>query len=115
MNKMIFQVAQEEGLPVLDVFTPYQKYLDEQGPNTLNVRGVHVDSIPKKYQSWLKSRTFLHKSRKRTYMQVRADDNRLDPILGKHKEWFADRHPNLAGYHLIGLETVRYLLKDLRK
>jgi hypothetical protein len=29
--------------------------------------------------------------------------------------WFADRHPNLAGYHVIGDETVRFLLTLIRQ
>lgn len=39
----------------------------------------------------------------------------LDPILGKYKAWYYDRHPNLAGYHLIGYETVEFLKKKLNK
>ena len=41
--------------------------------------------------------------------------NELDPILGHLPGWFADRHPNLAGYNVIADETLRYLAPLLRE
>ena len=36
-------------------------------------------------------------------------DNLLDVHLAKVPDWFKDRHPNLAGYHVIGTQIAGYL------
>jgi hypothetical protein len=41
-------------------------------------------------------------------------DNRLDAIFGHLPGWFADRHPNLAGYNVIASETAKFLAPILR-
>ena len=41
-------------------------------------------------------------------------DNRLDAHFGDLPGWFADRHPNLAGYHVIGDETAKFLAPIIR-
>jgi hypothetical protein len=46
--------------------------------------------------------------------QVVVLDNRLDAHLGHLPGWFDDRHPNLAGYHVIGDETVKFLAPLIR-
>jgi hypothetical protein len=34
--------------------------------------------------------------------------------LARVPGWFADRHPNLAGYHVIGTQIAGYLAPRLR-
>ena len=41
-------------------------------------------------------------------------DNRLDAHFRDLPGWFGDRHPNLAGYHVIGDETAKFLAKQIR-
>jgi len=41
-------------------------------------------------------------------------DNRLDAHFADLPGWFGDRHPNLAGYHVIGDETAKYLAPLIR-
>jgi hypothetical protein len=41
--------------------------------------------------------------------------NELDGILGELPGWYADRHPNLAGYNVIADETARYLARLMRQ
>lgn len=41
--------------------------------------------------------------------------NRLDAHFGDLPGWFGDRHPNLAGYHVIGDETAKYLAPLIRE
>jgi hypothetical protein len=36
-------------------------------------------------------------------------DNRLDAHFGHLPGWYGDRHPNLAGYHVIASETAKWL------
>jgi hypothetical protein len=42
-------------------------------------------------------------------------DNQLDAHLRDVPGWFADRHPNLAGYHVIGDEAARFLAPLIRE
>ena len=42
-------------------------------------------------------------------------DNRLDAIFGHLPGWFADRHPNLAGYNTIAAATAKFLTPILRE
>ena len=46
---------------------------------------------------------------------VEVLDNRLDAHFGDLPGWYGDRHPNLAGYHVIGDETARYLAPRIRE
>ncbi len=115
MNRMIYEVSGKLELEVFDIYTPYQAHLDKYGQHSLNVRGMHLDSIPKKYHEMLKGNTILYRQKGGSYMRVREDDNRLDYLLGGYKEWFHDRHPNLAGYYLMGECIANYILEDMGK
>lgn len=42
-------------------------------------------------------------------------DNRLDAHFGHLNGWFGDRHPNLAGYHVIADETAKFLTPIIRQ
>ena len=106
MNKMILEVSSEEDLEVFDIFTPYAKQL-ENGPNMLNYRRFPLQDIPAKYREWVAPR--VHGDR------VVVMDNELDALFGDLPGWFNDRHPNLAGYHVIAVETVQYLRPLLRQ
>ena len=46
---------------------------------------------------------------------VEVLDNRLDAHFGHLPGWFGDRHPNLAGYHVIGDETAKFLAPLIRE
>lgn len=106
MNKMIFDVAKEEGLEVFDIYPAFAKAL-EAGPNMLNYRRYPVDKIPEKYREWIAPR--VHGDR------LVVMDNEFDAIFGHLPGWFSDRHPNLAGYNVIAVETVKYLLPLIRE
>jgi hypothetical protein len=45
---------------------------------------------------------------------VTVMDNRLDAHFRDLPGWFGDRHPNLAGYHVIGDETAKSLAPRIR-
>ncbi len=42
-------------------------------------------------------------------------DNQLDAHFGHLNGWFGDRHPNLAGYHVIADETAKFLALIIRQ
>lgn len=109
VNGLIKEVAEDMGLPLFDIYTPYKEAVMKSGPNTYHVRRIDLEKVDKKYHEWLKPFTYDYTQKGRTRKVVLADDNSLDPILGRYKEWYYDHHPNLAGYHLIGFETVEFL------
>lgn len=115
VNELIKSVAQCMNLTLFDIYTPYKKAVLASGPNTYNVRRIELNKIDKKYHEWLKPFTYEYKQKGKSTLTVMADDNSLDPILGKYKAWYFDRHPNLAGYHIIGYETVEFLKKNIYK
>jgi lysophospholipase L1-like esterase len=104
---LIRQAAEAEKLPLFDVYTRYAAELKQQGPNMLNYRRYPLEKIPEQHRAWLKPFE-LNGS-------VVVMDNRLDAHFSSLPGWFADRHPNLAGYHVIGDETAKYLAKLLRE
>ncbi|MFO0905562.1 MAG: SGNH/GDSL hydrolase family protein [Pirellulales bacterium] len=106
INALIRGVAEQEKLTLFDVYTRYAKEL-EQGPNMLNYRRYPLEKIPESQRDWLKP--FLRGA------SVVVMDNRLDAHFGALPGWFSDRHPNLAGYHVIGDETAKFLAPRLRE
>jgi|SRR5579863_692770 len=106
INTLIRQVAEDEKLPLFDVYTRYQAEL-ASGANMLNYRRYPLDKIPEKHREWVKP--FVHGG------AVVVMDNRLDAHFCDLPSWFGDRHPNLAGYHVIGDETAKFLAPRIRE
>lgn len=106
INDLVFQVAKAENLEVFDIYPLYAAAL-QQGQNMLNYRRYPVEKVPAKYQELVKP--FIRGGR------VVVMANELDPILGDLPGWYGDRHPNLAGYNVIAVETANYLANKLRK
>lgn len=105
INSRIKAVADAEKLAMFDVYTRYLQEL-ASGPNMLNYRRFPLEQIPERQRAWLKP-----------YIRgpaVFVMDNRLDAHFKMLPNWFGDRHPNLAGYHVIGDETAKYLARLLR-
>jgi lysophospholipase L1-like esterase len=108
LNQLNAQVATAEGLTLFDI---YPRYLAElkQGPNMLNYRRFPLEKIPENRREFVKP--FVVPGAKPT---VEVLDNRLDAHFGDLPGWFGDRHPNLAGYHVIGDETAKFLAPLIR-
>ncbi|WP_298365796.1 SGNH/GDSL hydrolase family protein [uncultured Lutibacter sp.] len=116
VNDLINEIGKKEQLKVLDIFTPYNQYLIENGRNSLNVRQCYLNDIPKKYHQWLKPYTYYRKGwgNKPSGNVIKVNDMSLDPIFGNIvKQWYYDRHPNSTGYNLIANETVKFLAEEL--
>ena len=75
----------------------------------LNYRRFPLAKIPEKLQEFAKPFA------SGTPPTVVVMDNRLDAHFGHLPGWFSDRHPNLAGYHVIGDETAKFLAPILRE
>lgn len=105
VNKLIRKVAEDEKLELFDVYTRYQKELS-YGANMLNYRRYALDKIPEAQRAWVAP--FVRDG------SVVVMDNRLDAHFRDLPGWFGDRHPNLAGYHVIGDETAKFLAPRIR-
>jgi lysophospholipase L1-like esterase len=105
VNALIRQVAADEKLPLFDIYTRYQAELSH-GANMLNYRRYPLDKIPEQHRQWVQP--FVLSG------SVVVMDNRLDAHFRDLPGWFSYRHPNLAGYHVIGAETAMHLAKLIR-
>lgn len=109
LNKLNEQVAKAEGLTLFDIYPRYAEEL-KRGPDMLNYRRFPLEKIPENRREFVKS--FIVPGAKPT---VEVMDNRLDAHFGHLPGWFGDRHPNLAGYHVIGDETAKFLTPLIRE
>ena len=101
LNQLNEAVAKAEGLPLFDIYPRYAAEL-KRGPDMLNYRRFPLDKIPENRREFVKP--FVVPGANPT---VEVLDNRLDAHFGHLPGWFGDRHPNLAGYHVIS--GARYL------
>lgn len=107
INDQVRAVALAEKLPVLDQNTRYAAEL-KHGQNMLSYRRLSLKAIPTKFHSLIPLEAIKGDT-------VYVMDNLLDIHLGKVPGWFADRHPNLAGYQVIGTQIAGYLGSRLRE
>ncbi len=105
INSLITKAAEEAKLPVFDVYTRYKAELGH-GYNMLNYRRYGLDKIPEPLRPL--AQPFVRGG------SVVVMDNQLDAHFRDLPGWFNDRHPNLAGYHVIGDETAKYLSKLMK-
>jgi lysophospholipase L1-like esterase/nicotinamidase-related amidase len=108
INDLIKAVAAEEKLALCDIYPRYFAEL-KNGPNMLNYRRYALSKIPQNLQHFAKP--YIQPG---TDPQVVVLDNRLDAHFGHLPGWYGDRHPNLAGYHVIASETAKFLAPLIR-
>ena len=104
VNDIVRTVAAEK-LPLCDIHVRYAAEL-RFGPNMLRYRRVPFTSIPERYRSLVAGMLVGE--------TVVVLDNRLDAHFRDVPGWFRDQHPNLAGYHVIGDETAKFLAPLIR-
>lgn len=109
LNNMNRAVAKEEQLSLFDVHPRYAEEL-KRGHDMLNYRRYSLEQIPENRREFVKPFVVAGKT-----PTVEVMDNRLDVHFGHLPNWYADRHPNLAGYHVIGDETAKFLIPLMRE
>ncbi|MSQ97498.1 MAG: SGNH/GDSL hydrolase family protein [Gemmataceae bacterium] len=107
INDHVRAVAAAEKLPVLDQHGPYAAGLTK-GPNMLFWRRLPLKDVPVKYHALIPPESICGDV-------VHVGDNLLDVHLAKVPDWFKDRHPNLAGYQVLGTQLAGYLALRLRE
>ncbi len=107
INEQVRAVAGAEKLPLLDQYAPYAAEL-KHGPNMLSYRRLSLQAIPKKYHALIPPESIKGDV-------VYVMDNLLDVYLATVPDWFKDRHPNLAGYQVIGKQLAGHLAPRLRE
>ncbi|MDR3405696.1 MAG: SGNH/GDSL hydrolase family protein [Chthoniobacter sp.] len=108
INGLIRQVAEEEKLTLFDIYPRYAAEL-KRGPNMLNYRRYSLEKVPEKLRELAKP--YLTEGKDPAVVVL---DNRLDAHFGDLPGWYGDRHPNLAGYHVIADETAKFLAPVIR-
>lgn len=112
-NNIINEVAKEEDVAFMDIYTPYKNVEEKLGEHTLRVRFFPLKEVPERYHEILEP-FIKYISWKDEYM-VRVETKEFDAVFKDLPDWFKDRHPNNAGYRLIAEETVNYLLPLIKK
>jgi hypothetical protein len=108
MNALVAQVAAEEKLTLFDIAPRYLAEL-QKGPNMLNYRRYALSKVPDRLKPF--AAPYLQPGAEPTIIVL---DNRLDAMFGELPGWYADRHPNLAGYNVIADETAKFLAPIIR-
>lgn len=108
INDLIQKVAAEEKITLFDIYPRYAAEL-KRGPDMLNYRRYSLAKIPEKLREL--ARPYLSEGKDPSVVVL---DNRLDSHFGNLPGWFGDRHPNLAGYHVIADETAKFLAPIIR-
>lgn len=112
VNGYITQIASEEGLELFDIYTPYQRNVEEFGRNPLTVRFFPLSEIPDNYHHLVAPYAKFYSWKDAVWIRVQS--NEFDPLFGHLPNWYKDSHPNTTGYRIIADETVKYLLPLLR-
>lgn len=108
VNNAILAIAAEQKLPVLDTHARYAEALASQGQNALNYRHAALRDVPEQLRPLVPTRNIVGES-------VFVLDDSLDAQLGGVKNWYSDRHPNLAGYRVIAGVLADYLAPLIRE
>jgi len=107
INDRVRAVAAEEELLLLDTHARYAAER-KHGRNRLSYRRVQWNKVPAKYRPLVPAGSVKGSD-------VAVLDNLLDAHLRGVPDWFRDRHPNLAGYHVIGDEAAKFLAPLIRE
>jgi lysophospholipase L1-like esterase len=101
VNEAIRAVAAAEKLPVCDTHAALAAAL-AHGPQMFTYRRVGLAAIPHNLRPLLPEGSISDDC-------VTILDHALDPHFSSVPDWFADRHPNHAGFHVIGKCVADYL------
>ena len=107
VNEAIRAIAAAEGLPVCDTHAAFAAAL-RTGPEMFTYRRVALADIPANLRSLLPPGSIAGDT-------VTILDHSLDAHFSDVPNWFADRHPNLPGFHVIGKCVADYLAATMRE
>jgi lysophospholipase L1-like esterase len=111
INDLVRRVAEEEKLTLFDLYPRYAAEL-ARGPNMLSYRRYALAKMPENLRALAMPYISDPAAKDPTIIVM---DNHLDAIFGHLPGWFADRHPNLAGYNVIASATAKFLAPIVRE
>lgn len=106
VNDAIREIAREHELPICDTHAAFAR-ARKLGPEMFTYRRVSLDIIPRGLRSLLPPGSIEGDT-------VTVLDHSLDAHFSQVPGWFSDRHPNHAGFHVIGKCLADYLAPRLR-
>lgn len=109
INALITEIAANEKLTLFDIAPRYLEEL-KKNPDGLNYRRFPLSKIPEDLRPFATPYIVPEANDPKVVVL----DNRLDGIFGHIPGWTGDRHPNLAGYNVIGDETAKWLAPVIR-
>lgn len=112
VNAHIAQIASDEQLELFDIYTTYQKKVEEFGRNALTVRFTPLSDIPENYHTLVAPFTQYYAWKDAEW--VRVQTNEFDPIFGHLPNWYKDSHPNTTGYRIIADETAKFIVPKFK-
>ncbi|WP_395716966.1 SGNH/GDSL hydrolase family protein [Prosthecobacter sp.] len=110
INALIKEIAAKEKLTLFDIAPRYLEEL-KKNPDGLNYRRFPLSKIPEDLRPFATPYIVPEANDPKVVVL----DNRLDGIFGHIPGWTGDRHPNLAGYNVIGDETAKWLAPVIRQ
>jgi lysophospholipase L1-like esterase len=113
INKQVRAVAAAEELPLLDQYGPYAEEL-KRGPYMLSYRRLGLAAIPAKFHALIPPEWIRNEPPTGNPVAYMFN-NLLDVHLAEIPGWFQNRHPNPAGYQVIGAQLAEYLARRLRE
>ena len=111
INDLVRRIAEEEKLPIFDLYPGYAAAL-AKGGDMLNYRRYALSKVPENLRAIATPYVSDPAGKDPTIVVM---DNRIDAIFGHLPGWFSDRHPNLAGYNVIAAATAKWLAPILRE
>lgn len=105
VNTLIRQASAKNGVPLIDMYARTAREI-ERGNTALTYHRVPLERIPQKFHALLPEPWQPG--------EICVLDNSLDPHLRDVPGWFDDKHPNLAGYHVIASELAQVLEPVIR-
>ncbi len=106
VNTLVRKAAEEAGVPLIDMYARTEAEI-AAGNTGLTYHRVKLENIPEKFHALLPEPW--------REGEICVLDNRLDAHLRDVPGWFSDKHPNLAGYHVIGDELAKQLAPVIRE
>jgi lysophospholipase L1-like esterase len=106
VNTAVKRACAAESLECFDLYASYYER-SRQAPDAFTLRRYPLSAIPLSQVD--RAKPFVRGT------DVVVMDTHLDAVFGRLPDWFSDRHPNRAGFQMIGEQIAAFLAPDLQR